>query len=96
MVILCESGIRTLIPTFAHAGYRRHHRHPETSHLQFSADPCTVPDARQSGAMAAAAVAAGADGLLIEVHNDPDQALLTARNAGAHAVRAAYERNSTS
>jgi len=40
--------------------------------------------------MARAAVAAGADGLLIEVHNDPEHALSMARNPGAGDIHAAH------
>src|SRR5271169_6454888 len=46
------------------------------SHLPIFADPSHGTGRRDKvGAMARAAVAAGADGLLIEVHNDPDHAL---------------------
>ncbi len=76
-VILCERGIRTFetatrntfdvsaIPVVK-----------KLSHLPVIADPSHGAGRRDMVApMARAAVAAGADGLLIEVHNDPDRAL---------------------
>jgi 3-deoxy-7-phosphoheptulonate synthase len=76
-VILCERGIRTFetatrntfdisaIPVVK-----------KLSHLPVVADPSHGAGRRDMVApMARAAVAAGADGLLIEVHNDPDHAL---------------------
>ena len=76
-VILCERGIRTFetatrntfdisaIPVVK-----------KLSHLPIVADPSHGAGRRDMVApMARAAVAAGADGLIIEVHNDPDRAL---------------------
>ena len=76
-VILCERGIRTFetatrntfdisaIPIVK-----------KMSHLPIVADPSHGAGRRDMVApMARAAVAAGADGLIIEVHNDPDHAL---------------------
>jgi 3-deoxy-7-phosphoheptulonate synthase len=76
-VILCERGIRTFenatrntfdvsaIPVVK-----------KLSHLPVIADPSHGAGRRDMVApMARAAVAAGADGLIIEVHNDPDHAL---------------------
>jgi 3-deoxy-7-phosphoheptulonate synthase len=76
-VILCERGIRTFetytrntldiaaIPVIK-----------KMSHLPILADPSHGTGRRdQVPPMARAAVAAGADGLLIEVHNDPEHAL---------------------
>lgn len=76
-VVLCERGIRTFetylrntldiaaIPVIK-----------KLSHLPIVADPSHGTGRRDKVApMARAAVAAGADGLLIEVHNDPDHAL---------------------
>ena len=76
-VILCERGIRTIetytrntldiaaIPVIK-----------KLSHLPMIADPSHGTGRRDKvPPMARAAVAAGADGLLIEVHNDPDRAL---------------------
>ncbi|MGA2434429.1 MAG: 3-deoxy-7-phosphoheptulonate synthase [Bryobacteraceae bacterium] len=76
-VILCERGIRTFetstrntmdlsaIPVVK-----------KLSHLPIVADPSHGTGRRDHVlSMARAAVAAGADGVLIEVHNDPDHAL---------------------
>ena len=76
-VILCERGIRTFetytrntldiaaIPVIK-----------KLSHLPIIADPSHGTGRRDKvPPMARAAVAAGADGLLIEVHNDPEHAL---------------------
>jgi 3-deoxy-7-phosphoheptulonate synthase len=76
-VVLCERGIRTFdsylrntldiaaIPVIK-----------KLSHLPIVVDPSHGTGRRDKVApMARAAVAAGADGLLIEVHNDPDKAL---------------------
>jgi len=76
-VILCERGIRTFetatrntfdisaIPVVR-----------KLSHLPVVADPSHGAGRRDMVAqLARAAVAAGCDGLLIEVHNDPDRAL---------------------
>jgi 3-deoxy-7-phosphoheptulonate synthase len=76
-VVLCERGIRTFetylrntldiaaIPVIK-----------KLSHLPVVADPSHGTGRRDKvPPMARAAIAAGADGLLIEVHNDPDHAL---------------------
>ena len=76
-VVLCERGIRTFetatrntfdisaIPVVQ-----------KLSHLPVIADPSHGTGRRDKvAAMARAAVAAGADGLIIEVHCDPDHAL---------------------
>src|SRR5271154_1456774 len=76
-VILCERGIRTFdtymrntldvaaIPVIQ-----------SLSHLPIVADPSHGTGRRDKvAAMARASIAAGADGLLVEVHNDPDHAL---------------------
>jgi 3-deoxy-7-phosphoheptulonate synthase len=76
-VILCERGIRTFetstrntldiaaIPVIK-----------KLSHLPILADPSHGTGRRDKVApMARAAVSAGADGLLVEVHNDPEHAL---------------------
>ncbi|NJD11610.1 MAG: 3-deoxy-7-phosphoheptulonate synthase [Gemmatimonadetes bacterium] len=76
-VILCERGIR---------GYDEHTRNVldiaavpvihSLSHLPIVVDPSHGTGVRAKVApMALAAIAAGADGLLIEVHPDPDHAL---------------------
>ncbi len=80
-VILCERGIRTFetyttntfdvstIPVLK-----------SLSHLPVVADPCHASGRAQLVApLAAASVAAGADGLMIEVHPDPTHALSDAK-----------------
>jgi 3-deoxy-7-phosphoheptulonate synthase len=84
-VMLCERGIRTFetytrktmdisaIPVVK-----------KLSHLPIVADPSHGTGRRdQVAAMARAAVAAGADGLMVEVHPDPDRAL----SDGAQSIR---------
>ena len=76
-VILCERGIRTfetatrntmdlaVIPIIK-----------EKTHLPIIIDPShSTGDRRYVEAVSLAAIAAGADGLIIEVHTDPDRAL---------------------
>jgi 3-deoxy-7-phosphoheptulonate synthase len=84
-VILCERGIRTF------ETYTRNTMDisaipvvKKLSHLPILADPSHGTGRRDKVApMARAAVAAGADGLLIEVHPDPDHAL----SDGAQSLR---------
>jgi 3-deoxy-7-phosphoheptulonate synthase len=76
-VVLCERGIRTFETytrnTFDIAAIPVIKK---LSHLPMIGDPSHGTGRRDKVApMARAAVAAGADGLLIEVHNDPDHAL---------------------
>ena len=76
-VILCERGIRTFETytrnTLDLAAVCALH---ELSHLPVIVDPShATGKARLVPPMAAAATAAGADGLMIEVHNDPAHAL---------------------
>ena len=76
-VILCERGIRTFETytrnTFDLAAIPVIQK---LSHLPMWADPSHGTGRRDKvPPMARAAVAAGADGLLIEVHNDPERAL---------------------
>jgi len=76
-IVLCERGIRTF------ENYTRNTLDvsaipviQKLSHLPIIADPSHGTGRRDKvPPMARAAVAAGADGLLIEVHNDPDKAL---------------------
>jgi 3-deoxy-7-phosphoheptulonate synthase len=76
-VMLCERGIRTF------ESYTRNTFDisaipvvQQLSHLPVFADPSHGTGKRDKVApMARAAVAAGCDGLIIEVHNDPDHAL---------------------
>ncbi len=76
-VILCERGIRTFEP------YTRNTLDlsaipvlKQLTHLPVIIDPSHATGIREKvSPMARAAVAAGADGLMIEVHNEPDKAL---------------------
>lgn len=76
-LILCERGIRTFdtsvrntmdISAIAHL--------KELSHLPIISDPSQGTGKRSLvGPMSLASIAAGADGLMIEVHNNPNEAL---------------------
>ncbi|MFH1155207.1 MAG: 3-deoxy-7-phosphoheptulonate synthase [Pseudomonadota bacterium] len=76
-VILCERGIRTFEP------YTRNTLDlsaipvlKQLTHLPVLIDPSHATGIREKvSPMARAAVAAGADALMIEVHNDPDHAM---------------------
>src|SRR6516225_2324439 len=76
-VLLCERGIRTF------ETYTRNTMDisaipvvKKLSHLPMLGDPSHGTGRRDKVApMARAAVAAGADGLIVEVHHDPDHAL---------------------
>jgi 3-deoxy-7-phosphoheptulonate synthase len=76
-IILCERGIRTFEP------YTRNTLDlsaipvlKKLTHLPVVIDPSHATGIREKvSPMARAAVAAGADGLMIEVHHDPDNAL---------------------
>lgn len=76
-IILCERGIRTFEP------YTRNTLDlsaipvlKKLTHLPIIIDPSHATGIREKVApMARAAVAAGADALMVEVHNNPDQAL---------------------
>ncbi len=76
-VILCERGIRTFEP------YTRNTLDlsaipvlKKLTHLPIIIDPSHATGIREKvSPMARAAIAAGADALMIEVHNNPDQAL---------------------
>ena len=84
-VILCERGIRTF-ETYTRntMGISAIPVVKKLSHLPMMADPSHGTGRRDKVApMARAAVAAGADGLLIEVHPDPDRAL----SDGAQSLR---------
>jgi 3-deoxy-7-phosphoheptulonate synthase len=82
-VILCERGIRTFesatrsTPDIAAIPVVKH-----LSHLPILFDPSHAAGVRRYvPAFARAAIAAGADGLLVEVHVKPDQALCDGRQA---------------
>ena len=76
-VILCERGIRTFDTTTRNTlDIAAIPVIQKLSHLPIMADPSHGTGRRDKVApMARAAVAAGADGLLLEVHNDPEHAL---------------------
>jgi 3-deoxy-7-phosphoheptulonate synthase len=84
-IVLCERGIRTF------ESYTRYTLDisaipvvKKLSHLPIVVDPSHGTGRRDKVLpMARAAVAAGADGLLIEVHHDPDRAL----SDGAQSLR---------
>ena len=94
-VILCERGIRTF------ESYTRNTMDisaipvvHKLSHLPVIADPSHGTGLRDKVApMARAAIAAGADGLIIEVHPDPDHASERRRPVDlSHPVRPAHGR----
>jgi 3-deoxy-7-phosphoheptulonate synthase len=76
-VILCERGIRTFetayrftLDLLAIPALR------ELTHLPIVVDPSHAPGRRDwVPAMSMAAAAAGADGVIVEVHNDPEHAI---------------------
>jgi 3-deoxy-7-phosphoheptulonate synthase len=75
-VILCERGIRTETYTRNTLDLNAVPVVKELSHLPVIVDPSHGVGIRDKVApMARAAIAAGADGLMIEVHHDPDHAL---------------------
>ncbi|MFH1196846.1 MAG: 3-deoxy-7-phosphoheptulonate synthase [bacterium] len=76
-VILCERGIRTFEKytrnTFDVSAIPMAHK---KSHLPVIADPSHATGLRdQVPPMARAAVAAGADGIMVEIHHEPEKAL---------------------
>ena len=76
-VILCERGIRTFDPLVRNTmDIAAISLAKQMSHLPVIADPSQGTGRRSLiRPMSLAAIAAGADGLMIEVHNDPDEAL---------------------
>jgi 3-deoxy-7-phosphoheptulonate synthase len=91
-VILCERGIRT---------YERSYRFTldllaipalrEMTHLPVVVDPSHAAGRRDwVGPMSMAAVAAGADGIIVEVHNEPDAAICDGPQALATEEFAGY------
>jgi 3-deoxy-7-phosphoheptulonate synthase len=76
-IILCERGIRTFEPSTRNTlDLSAIPLVKEKSHLPVIVDPSHgTGSAKLVPAMAKAAIAAGADGLIIEVHPDPDHAL---------------------
>ena len=82
-VVLCERGIRGFDPSTRYVlDLAAIPALRERSPLPIVVDPSHATGrAELVGPMAKAAVAAGADGLLIEVHADPEQALCDGRQA---------------
>lgn len=80
---LCERGIRTFESTMRYTtDINAIPALKILTHLPVLLDPShSTGDARFVSAVARAGVAAGADGLMIEVHADPDQALSDAQQA---------------
>jgi 3-deoxy-7-phosphoheptulonate synthase len=76
-VMLCERGIRTFEPQYRNTlDLSAVPALKEMSHLPVIVDPSHATGRWNLVApMAKAAIAAGADGLLIEVHSNPEQAL---------------------
>ena len=76
-VILCERGIRTFEPSTRNTfDLSAIPVTKELSHLPIIADPSHAAGTQKYvGALAKGAVAAGADGLMIEVHNCPEKAM---------------------
>jgi 3-deoxy-7-phosphoheptulonate synthase len=76
-VILCERGIRTFeVATRNTFDVSAVPVLKEKTHLPVIVDPSHAAGKRSLvPALAAAGIAAGADGVLVEVHNDPDNAL---------------------
>ncbi len=84
-VILCERGIRTFSDELRNTlDLSAVPMLREMTHLPVIVDPShATGNARMVPPMALAAVAAGADGLILQVHNDPDHAL----SDGAESLR---------
>ena len=76
-VVVCERGIRTFEPTMRYTtDINAIPALKALTHLPVLLDPShSTGEARFVTAIARAGVAAGADGLIIEVHTDPSQAL---------------------
>jgi 3-deoxy-7-phosphoheptulonate synthase len=76
-VILCERGIRTFDNTSRNTmDIAAIPLIKQLSHLPIIADPSQATGNREIvGPLSLAALAAGADGLMIEVHNNPEKAL---------------------
>ncbi len=79
-VLLCERGIRTFETAYRFTlDLLAIPALKEQTHLPVVVDPSHAPGRRDwVEAMSLAAVAAGADGIIIEVHSDPDSAICDA------------------
>jgi 3-deoxy-7-phosphoheptulonate synthase len=82
-VILCERGIRTFEPATRNTlDVSAVPVLRERSHLPILVDPSHAAGKREwVEALSKAAIAAGADGLLVEVHDDPEHALSDGRQS---------------
>ena len=82
-IILCERGIRTFEPTTRNTlDVAAVPALKERTHLPVLVDPSHAAGRRELvPALAYAAVAAGADGLIVEVHPDPDRAMSDGRQS---------------
>jgi 3-deoxy-7-phosphoheptulonate synthase len=91
-VILCERGIRTFEPAYRFTlDLTAVPVLKERTQLPVIVDPSHAAGRRELvGALSLAAAAAGADGIIVEVHPDPDQALCDGRQSLATADFAAY------
>ena len=79
-VMLCERGIRTFETAYRFTlDLLAVPALKELTHLPVIVDPSHAPGRRDwVESMSLAAVAAGADGIIVEVHNDPDKAICDA------------------
>ncbi|MFM9105179.1 MAG: 3-deoxy-7-phosphoheptulonate synthase [Chloroflexota bacterium] len=93
-VVLCERGIRGFDPAFRfNLDLNAVPMAKDLSHLPVVVDPSHGTGRRQLvGRMALAGLACGADGLIIEVHPDPDRALCDGAQTIAPADLAAIVR----
>jgi 3-deoxy-7-phosphoheptulonate synthase len=87
-VILCERGIRTFEPATRNTlDIGAVPVLKERTHLPVIVDPSHAAGRRELvPALAKAAVAVGADGLIVEVHPDPDRAASDGRQSMTHAA----------
>ncbi len=91
-VILCERGIRTFEPAYRFTlDLAAVPVLKERTHLPVIVDPSHAAGRRELvGPLSLAAAAAGADGIIVEVHPEPDRALCDGRQSLATAEFAAY------
>lgn len=86
-IVLCEAGVRTFDPVTARAlDVGAVPLIQQLSHLPVVVDPSAAADRRDLVVpLARAAIAVGADGLLVDVHPDPENALVDGRRSVAGA-----------
>lgn len=87
-VILCERGIRTFETTTRYTfDLNAIPVLKSLTHLPVIADPSHgIGDSKYVTAIAKGAVAAGADGIIVEVHPDPQKALSDGKQSLSHAM----------